>query len=177
MMRRMGFCCGNRLPFLAAPSSVTQGEAPFTQPNSARSRLKPLPQTSVHGRPVSSSTSASPEIQKPVTACRSRQSRRRPPVSRGHSTPAIPRPRGHQRYRPDAIIRIAQLAASSTSQLPALPIISWLWTVLTSAMMRASGLRLPTTAPSAATNVSRTPPPSGRSTRTIAASPARSGKR
>ena len=61
----------------------------------------PSPTTVVQGMAVTSRNSANAEIQMPLTACRSRQNTRRPPLKRGYNTPPAPRAsRGHHRYIP-----------------------------------------------------------------------------
>ncbi|MNP11152.1 hypothetical protein D3C76_1033260 [compost metagenome] len=83
-----------------------------------------LPHKPVQVMPLTSINNSKAEPQKPVTACRSRQNSRPRADSRGQSTPAPLRPRGHHRYRPDTTSTMPQPAASSTSRSPTVPTIS-----------------------------------------------------
>ena len=78
-----------------AAAPVFQSCAPCTSPSSVRAKRNASPQTLAQGKPVVSNTSASPDTQNPVTACKSRKSARCPRCSRGQTTPANPCPRGH----------------------------------------------------------------------------------
>ena len=83
-----------------------------------------LPQKPVQVMPLSSINSRKAAPQNPSTPCRSRQNSRPLAFRRGQSTPAEDLPRGHHRYRPETTRTMPQLAASSTSRSPTVPIIS-----------------------------------------------------